>query len=166
MSRLLRTLLLGLLKLLLQLIILAVTGRWVQIGRRQSQVPSASKGQRKRRERARPGAAKGAAGQRPIFERRALGEPPTRREDPSEEAETLEEWGASREAALPSLEALLEEGSGTSEHRRQRPPKRRRRKQPPALPPPQRSSLARALQDPHAIRRAILVGSAVAPRRR
>lgn len=154
MIRLLRTLLLGLLKLVLQLVILAVTGRWVPLGRRE---PKVATKRGRRRERTRPaGATRDAGGKRPIFERRQLGD----RSSPPRDR-----WG---DAEPPTLEELFLEEEGTSswEHSQPVTPKRRGRKQPSAVPPPTRTSLARALRDPRAIRRAIFVGSIVAPRRR
>lgn len=166
MSRLLRTLLLGLLKLVLQLIILAVTGKWVQIGRREPPTKAANKGAGSRRVRPRPATGKQhTTGNRPIFERRLEKVPPPAG-DLWGEPETLEEQGALFESELSAYEAPIVEGASSWEQRRQRPPKRRTPKQPPTLPPPKRTSLASALQDPRAIRRAILIGSAVAPRRR
>jgi hypothetical protein len=157
-----KRLLIGLLKLVLQLIIFAVSGKWVRIGdlqpRQQQLKPRKVRSNQPARQASSPERGRMA---RRIFD---VAQPPVPRGDEGEwfESDSPEEAGSHFEEELPSLEALIEEGADAFDKRRAR----RRRHAPPALPTGRPRSLAAAFRDRRAIRDAVVVGALVAARRR
>jgi hypothetical protein len=149
-----KRLLLALLKLVLQLLMFALTGKWVKIG--SGERPSARAKRAAKPSTQRPRADGANPPRRKVFDRTR---PPPRSEPPSLEDVYLElESHLPGAESLPSTEALLRSSEAV------RPSRRKRARETPVLAA--RGPLARALRDRRSLREAIALGTAVAPRRR
>lgn len=150
-----KRLLLALLKLLLQLVLFALTGKWVKIGQpTRSAAPPQRAKQRPQQGGVRAPRAK-------VFDATRSPRPT---QPASFEPASLEEVYLELEHHLPGAEAVPSTDSLlTGREPRRRARKRKLRE----LPPPSGDmSLARALRDRRSLREAVVLGAAFAPRRR
>jgi hypothetical protein len=167
-----KRLLLGLLKLLLQLLIFALAGKWVKIGGAQPEPSARKQAKSSQRKSSEPRPVRRA----PLFDPRAG----DRRGSVATESEPLREWRSVEDGELELLEPRsIEELARAGEPRPKRGKRKRRagsapveRRAKPVAEPrssaassrPARS-LAAALRDPVRIRQALILGAALGPRR-